>query len=251
MEREDEVPFETWKQFAAFPSYPRGYIECPLSTDQLAACFSLVQVAPSVLEPNTAYSDQEAAMRAFYTDPPLTKPLPTSSRPFKRAKHTMNPLASPTLETRVRTLREFVGFAYKWLELVPTMELVMHPQVVAKFFGFHAAKGTQEGTLKRLATHLQQATAFVLSPDCPKKKPFLQATIKATLEWYTNLNGKILASISTAYTAREQGTTLWEVWEATTAKWLAFTAKLKVSFHFLLAGFSQQRFPIEACSTQH
>lgn len=179
------------------------------------------------LEQGATYGMQEGAMESFSLDPPLTKPIPTTHK--KKAKHNMRPISHPTLETRVRTLREFVGFAFKWLDLRPTMELVMHPQVVAKYFGFHVAKGTQEGTLKRIATHLHQATTFVLSKECIKTPPSIsQAHINSTLGWYTNLNGKILASISTTYKAKERGTTLWEVWEATTTKWSKFLANFKV-----------------------
>lgn len=182
------------------------------------------------LEQGSTYGKQEEALATFSLDPPLTKPLPHSTSTKKRmGKHNMKPLSHPTLETRVRTLREYVGFAFKWLDLRPTMELVLHPQVVAKYFGFHVAKGTQEGTLKRIATHLHQATTFVLSNECPKTPPSLSTThTNKTLEWYTNLNGKILASISTTYKAKERGTTLWEVWEATTTKWTKFLANFKV-----------------------
>lgn len=226
-EGEDEASFASWQESSSYPTFPSGYIECPLTAKQLGERYSLTHVAPMELEQDATYGMQEEAMASFSLDPPLTKPIPTTHK--KKAKHNMRPISHPTLETRVRTLREFVGFAFKWLELTPTMELVMHPQVVAKYFGFHVAKGTQEGTLKRIATHLHQATTFVLSKECIKTPPSLsQAHINSTLGWYTNLNGKILASISTTYKAKERGTTLWEVWEATTTKWSKFLANLKV-----------------------
>ncbi len=228
-EGEDEATLASWQEATSYPIFPSGYIECPLSPKQLGERYSLTHVAPIELDQDATYGKQEEAMESFSLDPPLTKPIPSHMAHKKRAKHNMKPISHPTLETRVRTLREFVGFAYKWLDLSPTMELVLHPQVVAKYFGFHVAKGTQEGTLKRIATHLHQATTFVLSKECPKTPPLLsQAHITSTLEWYTNLNGKILASISTTYKAKERGTTLWEVWESTTTKWANFLARLKV-----------------------
>lgn len=229
-DEQDEDPFASWQENSSYPTFPSGYIECPLTQKQLEERYSLTHVAPMELEQDAHYGKQEEALESFSLDPPLTKAMPHHTNPHKRkAKHNMRPISHPTLETRVRTLREFVGFAFKWLDLVPTMELVLHPQVVAKFFGFHVAKGTQEGTLKRIATHLHQATTFVLSNECPKTPPSLsQSHINSTLEWYTNLNGKILASISTTYKAKERGTTLWEVWEATTTKWSKFLAHLKV-----------------------
>lgn len=229
-ERDDDGDsFESWLEHSSYPSFPSGYIECPLSSKQLDERYSLNHVAPQVLEPTTTYSTQEEAMESFFLNPPLTKSTPTHFTKKRKAMHNMKAISHPTLETRKRTLREYVGFAYKWLELRPTMELVLHPQVVTKYFGFHVAKGTQEGTLKRIATHLHQATSFVLSKHCPKTPPqFSQEHITSTLEWFTNLNGKLLASISTTYKAKERGTTLWEVWNATTLKWSTFIAKLKV-----------------------
>lgn len=225
LEEDGEVTFKEWQAFSSYPTFPSGYIDCPLSKEQLEERYSLTHVAPTYLSSPTTYSKQEEALETFTLNPPLTKP----TNPKKKAKHNMKPISHATYKTRVRTLNEFVGFAYKWLDLEPTMELVMHPQVVAKYFGFHVAKGTKEGTLKRIATHLHQASTFVLSQDCPKTKPLPQAHTNSTLEWYTNLNGKILASISTTYEAKERGTTLWEVWEATTKKWTTFLSNLKVS----------------------
>lgn len=180
------------------------------------------------MTPSTLYFKQEKALESFFLDPPLTKAISTSPNKRRAATHNMKPLSHPTLNTRVRTLRELVGFAFKWLGAEPTMELVLYPQVVAKYLGFHVAKGTMEGTLKRIATHLHQATTFVISNECPRMSS-LPSYIPKVQEWYTNLNGKILSSITTTYKVKERGTTLWEVWEAITSKWEKLQAKLKVS----------------------
>lgn len=224
----DEDPMEVWQSHDVYPTIPHAYIECPLSKDQLGEAYSLPLVSPQDMAPSSLYAKQENAMCAFYQDPPLTKPTP--SNPKGRAKHYMRPLAAQTLDTRVRTVREYVGFAYKWLGVQATMELVLHPQVVAKYFGFHVAKGTQEGTLKRIATQLSQATTFVMSSHCPKPKapPMGPTHLKATSQWYTNLNGKLLASINASHTTRGKLVTLWNVWEATLTKYAKFVAKLKV-----------------------
>ena len=222
VEVESVEALASWKNYHAHPTFPHDYIECPLTMEQLGEKYSITN-------PTTFYLGQEDAMATFFTKPPLTKPLPTTPSK-KKAKHSMKPIASPTLATRRKTLREFVGFAHKHLGYEPTMELVMHPQVVAKYFGFHVAKGTKEGTLKRIATHLHQATTFVASKHCPKKlKPMDQGHITSTLEWYTNLNGKLMSSISKAIKSKDERPTLWVVWEATLSKWATFLAKLKVS----------------------
>jgi hypothetical protein len=212
-----------WQDPKAFPFYPPDFIVCPLKGGTLKEAYSL-----STLGVPASYLNQEKAMVEFFSNPPLTKPLPTTTP--KRVKASMEPLEPSTIETRVRTMREFVGFCSKWLNLTPTMELVMHPQQVAKFIGFHVAKGTSESTLKRIATHLEQvASKFITSGHCPSTSTMGMHDERGILEWYTNLNGKIMASISTHYTTKDHGITLWSVWQACLTKWEAFLAKLKVS----------------------
>lgn len=224
MEVDDgDDPIKVWQDPKAYPPIPSDFIPCPLNESQLDEPYSLsTQGKPSF------YSKQEEALSDFFTKPPLTKPIPTSSS--KRAKSNMRPLALETINMRVRTMDEFIGFCTKWLHLMPTMEHAMDPQVVAKYMGFHVAKGTQHSTLKRISTHLHQSIIFVNSEHCPRKHQAQDgATHKSTMDWFTNLNGSLLASISTHFKARDKGITLWSVWEATLSQWEAFQAKLNVS----------------------
>lgn len=211
-----------WQDHDAFPLFPEDFIPCPLSEWDLNDYYSLSHQGPT-----SFYCKQERAMESFYLNPPLTKALPTSTS--KRAKASMNPLSPETIIMRRRTLGEFVGFCAKWLNLTPTMELVLDPQLVAKYMGFHVAKGTSLSTMKRIATNLHQAIAFIASPHCRKLLPPIGETkMGAIMNWYTNLNGKIFASITTHYKAKEKGITLWSVWQASLNKWQAFQDKLKV-----------------------
>ena len=45
----------------------------------------------------------------------------------------------------MKKLGQFVGFCVNILDLEPTIEHVMDPQLVAKFWGFLEAKGNQVG----------------------------------------------------------------------------------------------------------
>ena len=181
------------------------------------------------------YLKQEKAMVSFFTNPPLTKAISTS--PSKRAKANMAEVASSTMDTRVRFMRDFVGFSHKWQLFPPTLELVMAPQLVAKYFGFHVAKGNQASYMKNIASHLHQVANFVVSPHCPKTTTIVpkdKDTLKEIMDWYTNLNGSLLASITTHMEAKGHGITLWSVWQGVEAKWQAFQHNLKVSVGWLL-----------------
>lgn len=223
MEEDEEDALKVWQASSSFPRYPDDFIKCPLNEEQLKDFYSLGrQGIPS------SYSKQEEAFTQLCKDQPLTKPIPTS--PNKKAKANMQALGHETIQTRLKVLDEFVGFCVKWLNQPATMELALHPQLVAKYMGFRVARGSSVGTLKNIATNLHQASLLINHTKCPKLQPALDATtMEATKSWYTNLNGKVLASISTHYQAKEKGITLWSVWEATLTRWQALQAKLKVS----------------------
>ena len=158
-------------------------------------------------------------MRQFYIDPPLTKPISSPSTSKRGAKASMQPMAEPTIATRARTMAELVGFAAKWLHMEPSMELASNPIVVAKYIGFHVAKGTKESTLTKITTHLHQVhLTFIPSTACPKLTHHDPPHASKVNDWYTNLCAKMLASVTKHYKAKEEGTTLWQVWEAISHK---------------------------------
>lgn len=226
MEVDEEDHMAVWRDPNAHPTIPDDFIKCPLSDGELKDYYSLShQGAPN------SYLNQERAMRRFFSNPPLTKEVPTTPSSSKKGKANMKALAPATLELRVRTMDEFIGFCAKWLNLTPTMEHALSPQVVAKYMGFHVAKGSEERTLKRIATQLHQSITFITHKDFPSKhSTHVDApSLKALDDWYSNLNGKIMASISTHKQAIKKGVTLWSVWEASLSKWQAFQANLKVS----------------------
>lgn len=224
MEVDDEDIIKVWQDPSTHQETPDNFIPCPLSKEQLAEHYSLTFTGATT----PFYTKQEAAMRKFYLDPPLSKPI-TSSPHSRQGKTSMTPMAVSSIETRAKTLDEFAGFSAKWLHLEPTMELASNPQVVAKYVGFHVAKGTNESTINKITTHLHQVClTFLPSTSCPKLTHQDPTQLSKVNDWYTNLCGKMLASISKHYQARDEGITLWKVWEATSHKWDAFQAKFKV-----------------------
>lgn len=224
MEVDEEDPIKAWVGSIANPTTPDDYIPCPLTGTQLSQPYSLDQQDAST----PFYKKQEKAMRAFYNNPPLNKAITTSSS--KRGKATMQPLSSSTIDLRVRTLNELVGFCAKWLNLPATMEHALNPHIVAMYLGFHVAKGSSHATLTKIANQLKQAQLTFINQDyCPKMLPNPSPSFTSTLnDWYTNLGGKF-SSMEKHHKAKLESTTLWMVWEATTSKWNTFLAKLKVS----------------------
>jgi hypothetical protein len=217
----DDDAIKVWQDPSSYPAIPDHFIECPLGEQELEReYYSLTyQGVPSF------YLKQEKLLEEVSTDKPLTTPTKTSST--KRAKTTMASLSPSTIKMRLRVMREFIGFCVKWLLLAPTMEHVMDPQVVAKYMGFHVAKGTLEGSLHVYATHLHQvAITFVNTPKCPKiLPPILDHFKPAIMEWFANLNSKLLSSMS-IHPKPKSNITLWRVWEACLSKWHTLQSKM-------------------------
>lgn len=244
-EEVDIDPITEWRDPMGYPSMPDHFIGCPLQGDQLKDYFSLSSIGVTAF-----YLTQEKAMVDYFTNPPLTKDIHTSTH--KKAKVAMAQIASSTMDTRQKVMRDFIGFSHHWLNLPITMEHVLNPQVVAKYFGFHVAKGNQETYMKVIATHLHQVAYFASSPHCPKTTKARRGddSLQGIMSWYTNLNGSILASISSHYKAKERGITLWSVWQAVTTKWETFVAKLKVGGWWCLCG-SWCWVVVVCCDTTH
>lgn len=219
----EDDPIKVWQDPQAYPSIPDHIILCPLSQeDTKHEFYSLThQGVPSF------YLNQERVLKHTSLNKSLTMAMPTS--PSRMAKTTMAPLSPSTLEMRVRVMREFIGFCVKWLHLPATMEHVLNPQVVSKYIGFHLAKGNTHGTINLYASHLHQvASTFASTTRCPKMLTSIESpSTQALMDWYTNLNGKLLASSSSHYKAKST-ITLWSVWEACLTKWSSFQAKFKV-----------------------
>lgn len=214
-----------WQDPNAFPCFPKHFIVCPLDQGQLKFPYSLASI--DGITP--FYLKQEEAMVELFKHPPFTIAILTKKGSKKRVV-SMGGTSPSTLETRVKVMRDFIGFTTKWLNLPITMDHVLNPQVVAKYFGFHVAKGNQWSYMKNMATHLHKVAIFATMDECPKTIKLPSKDKEASImDWYENLTSHLLASVSTHFQAKEVGITLHRVWEAIGNKYDTFLSKLKVS----------------------
>lgn len=222
MEDMEDDPMKLWKSTKAWDTFPDdNYIPCPLQGDILHAPYSL----PNVMEEEPSlYMRQVEAYTIWMGNPPLTKTSMYSKAPK------MSPLDPDTIHSRLTTIDYLAGFAKQHLGLEPTMELILFPQVVAKFNGFHLARGNSTTYIKKHATNMAMAIDFVISTHCPKLIPYGEVYIRHVVEWHHNLNSKMFASITPhPSTKAPQDVTLFDVWNHINASWDKFKGDFEVS----------------------
>ena len=135
----------------------------------------------------------------------------------------MKPLASSTLKTRIRVLREYVGFVVKWLLGEPTMEHVMCPNFVSKYLGFLDAKGIAKATMKKTVNHLGQTVGFVTSLQFPTPKSREASWLRDVGSWYGNVQGGLHQQIRLAKAhIQPKLFSLWSAMQYANAKWADF-----------------------------
>lgn len=134
-----------WRSSGPWPEFPEHLIPCPMEGDQLHRdYYSLERVQEAAFQPGQPYHDQNEAMPAFLTDPPLTK----SQQQGKRLR--MAGIAPTSIAIRREELSKFVGFLVAYLHQLPNMQHVMQPQLVAKYLGFLKARGLEWSSLKKV-----------------------------------------------------------------------------------------------------
>lgn len=113
---------------------------------------------------------------------------------------------------------QFVGFCHNHLHLEPTVEHVMNPMLVCKFWGFNMAKGLAVSTFKKQAGHLKDAITYIAQGHVIEGRTWSRKKEKRLFRWYTNLTSKLGAQVRVANQMKPQATsddiTLWEIWEA-------------------------------------
>lgn len=103
----EEDPMAMWQDSKAFSTFPKDFIPCPLTKDQLNEHYSLHSFAIKETIPPSAYYKEEVALEDYYTNPPLTKSPNTTKQPHKKSRHNpMRPLGHETIETRWGVGRE-------------------------------------------------------------------------------------------------------------------------------------------------
>lgn len=133
-----------WKSSGPWPEFPDHLIPCPLEGEQLNnTYYSLERVQEAALEPGQPYHEQNDALGAFLTDPPLTK-----NQLGKRVR--MAGIGATSIAIRRQELSKFVGFLVMYLHQLPNMQHVMQPQLVAKYLGFLKARGLEWSSIKKV-----------------------------------------------------------------------------------------------------
>ena len=120
-----------------------------------------------------------------------------------------------------RVVRQFVGFCALYLELAPTMDHVMDPLCVAKYWGFHVAKGTSVASIKKDMACLSQMPFYIYNKCINGTTTFDKDYTKEVQKWYTNLLSQLKAKLkaitkATTPSSLTKGITLHEVWESLT-----------------------------------
>ena len=138
-----------------------------------------------------------------------------------------------TIESKLKSINQFVGFCVTHLNLEASMEHVMDPMLVAKFWGFLMAKGGQLSTFKKVASHLKESIPYIASHHIPITKTWSNKQVKNVTKWYTNLSAKLNAQVNLASktkpTSLIEDITLWEIWEAVRAERDALLKEWEVS----------------------
>lgn len=131
----EEDPIIKWRGHEAWEAFPDSMIPCPLSPEDLSRWYSM-EIVPSHVD-TSLYNSQIDKLRETMEDTPINKTHKASKRPR------MASYAQPTIDTRIKSLGQFIGFCYHHLHLTPTLEHVMDAQKVAKYWGFLKAKDLQ------------------------------------------------------------------------------------------------------------
>lgn len=224
MELDDTIL--AWQSREGFPCFPDGSIECPLKKDAYMLPYSLSSLDEHAheLREGGIIDQQVKALKTFMLEPPLNKPR------GKKAPRTlgMSSASQQTINLRVKTILEFVGFVVQWLQLDANISHVMEPVHVAKFVGFLQAKQLANATIKKVTSQLAQVVSFVASSYCPHTPSWAPSHILKVEGWFNNLVSKWHTIASSTKQASVREATLFKVWELVGERWTTFKAKLQV-----------------------
>lgn len=119
----------------------------------------------------------------------------------------------------LRVMSQFVGFCAKFLFKEATMELVMEPICVSKYWGYHVAKGTSVGAIKKDISCLSQVPFYIYNKCINGTSIFDKESTKDVQRWYTNLLSQLTSTAkainkATTPSSLTKGVSLHEVWES-------------------------------------
>lgn len=142
---------EEWQQDGGHPTFPPDTISCPLSQGALRACYSMEHVCPEQLVAGSAFAKQLEQLGSLLMKPPLNLRRPRGT-PASFRQH-MRPLNALSCQNYIRFISQFVGFCHLHLGKDPSLSLLAKPMLLAKYFGFHDAKGTSVWTARCAPAH--------------------------------------------------------------------------------------------------
>ena len=137
----------------------------------------------------------------------------------------------------IRSLDEYMGYAYKYHKVEPTMDLVMQPNMFSKFVAFKLARGNAASTMLRTSQQISMVVAFVMSGLCPQASTWTQGHASQVHMWYNTLKAGYRQEAA-ASPSKRSPTTLAGQWEACDAYWDHFQQSFQVGelcvLHILL-----------------
>lgn len=177
----EAIEIDDWKGYDVDSDFPKGIIYCPLDEDVLKQPYSIHSVLKK--DPSLDLSIYMSQMEAYKVE--MGHP---SLNQHPCAPMGLRPLETPTIASYSRAIDEFVGFCSLHLGFEPSMELIMYPQLIAKYMGFHMAKGNSPSTLNKIARQMMRGIWFVISHECPNKDTtYSSQAIIEVVNWLSNL----------------------------------------------------------------
>lgn len=115
------------------------------------------------------------------------------------------------------------------------MDNVMEPLSVAKYWGYHVAKGTNVSTIKRDISYICQVPFYIYNKCINGTSIYGKAYTKKVLAWYANVMTQLTSQVkaltkNTPPASTTKGITLHEVWKATSEEIDEHLEELKVGW---------------------
>lgn len=139
----------------------------------------------------------------------------------------MTKVSETSLLLMLRSLDEYMGYAYKHHGVEPTMDLVMQPNMFSKFMAFKLARGNAASTMLRTSQQISMVVAFVMSGLCPQASIWTQGHASQVQLWYNTLKAGYRQEAA-ASPAKRSPTTLADQWDACDAYWDNFQETFQV-----------------------
>ena len=195
--------------------FPDTIPQCTLGEEELQGPYSLSATANHLAAYGTKWDKQLGALEKFKTTPPLS----SHGRATK--------VGSTSLELMMRSLDEYMGYAYKHHGVEPSMDLVMQPNMFSKFMAFKLARDNVASTMLRSAQQVSLVVTFVVSGHCPQVQTWAPGHVAQVKQWYSNLKGGYRQEAASAPVKRS-AISLSDQWDAVDDAWTQFKDDFQV-----------------------